>query len=68
MGDECKMGLMIGDVLIFDVIFDEFGGRVIFLMIGLREMLDFLWVKWGWSGCFVLNNVYGFLKILIKFD
>ena len=22
----------------------------------------FLWVKWGWSGCFVLNNLYWFFE------
>ena len=35
VGDECEMGV------IGNVNFDEFGERVYFLMIGLREMLDF---------------------------
>ena len=25
-------------------------------------MLDFCWVKWGWGGCSVLNNLYGFFE------
>ena len=25
-------------------------------------------MKWGWNWCFVLNNLYGFLKILSKFE
>ena len=35
------MDLMFDDVWIGYVNFDEFGERVYFLMIGLREMLDF---------------------------
>ena len=56
MGDEYEMRL------ICDVNFDGFGERVYFWMIGLREMLDFLWVKLGWEGCFVLSNLYGFFE------
>ena len=52
MGDECEIGLKnLGidyekfgfDIWIGYVNFDGFGERVIFLMIVLREMLDFCW-------------------------
>ena len=55
VGDECEMFGFVMWILMGSV-------RGWFLDDRIAGNAWFLWVKLGWSGCFVLNNLYGFFE------